>query len=439
MAVLRSAVPLFVGLVMLAACSTVTPDELSARLPTTTASSTTTTTASPSSESTSTTTTTPAPDSADAASVPELDGLAGRLAIGGLPSLEVVSPDGSPLIAYAGAGQGVSQPTWSRDGDALIATVLDGPSGRVLLATEDGVVYESARRPYFFYSWSPTGQYIAALGPGPEGTTLDILGRDGTPVSEESLSTGSFYLAWEPGGDQLVVHRDRALGLVRDPLDLTTVEPLGEPGQSFLAPAWIPGTREVLIVDERADGNRLVRLDVDTAAAVDLGPVNGSIGISVAPDGSRAVLAHGFAGDGGDVAVAFRPVADVTAPTEMIDLATGDRSPMSDQQSLWTEWSPDGSTVALLQAGEVEALTWVIWSAEGLTGLGDFRPTVTFVRDYVFFSWQFTESPRVWSPDGDAIVYSARVGRENGIWVRPLEADAAVRVSDGTVAFWSPG
>ena len=141
------------------------------------------------------------------------------------------------------------------------------------------------------HSWSGDGRYIAALGPGPEGTTLDILTAEGELATEQQLDTRSFYLAWEPGGDDLVIHRDETLELVRDPLDLETLEPLGEPGQSFLAPGWIPGTRQIVIVDE-ADGGRLVRVDVDTGQRDDLGPVGGNAGLVVSPDGSRLLLSH---------------------------------------------------------------------------------------------------------------------------------------------------
>ena len=368
----------------------------------------------------------------------DLSGLGGELAISGPDGLEITKPDGTRVGLHSTGGQGAAQPTWSRDGEMAVATVLDGPSGGVVVVRDAETFEAIARRPYFFYSWNPTGEYIAALGPGAEGTTLDIVGPDGAPVADDSLSAGSFYLAWEPGGDDLVIHRDRMLELVRDPLDLNRIERLGEPGQSFLAPAWIPGTREVLIVEERADGNRLVRLDVDTLARDDLGPVDGSIGIVVAPDGGHALLAHGFAGEGGDIAVAYRPVADVTASTEVIDLASGARQPVTVEQTLWAEWSPDGSKVALLQPDAVEGVEWVIWNGAEARRLGPFLPTFTFFRNYVFFAWQFTESPRVWSPRSDAIVYAATTAGTDAVWVHALVADEAVRVASGSVAFWSP-
>jgi hypothetical protein len=326
---------------------------------------------------------------------------------------------------------------------------IDGASpglGQVSVFTmADGSMENSdAARGYFFFSWSDDGNHIAALGPGPSGTTLDVLGANGRATDGPSLDAGSFYLAWEPGGDDLLVHRDRTLELVRDPTDLATREPLGAPGQSFLAPAWIPGTRRALIVVDGASGGRLVRLDVDSGEEVDLGAVGGSAGIVVSPDGSQALLAHGMAGAGGDIDISFRAghqrlVQDVIAPTELVDVVSGDRTPVSDAPTLWAEWSPDGSKVALLQAASVGGVEWVIWEDGSIDSTGSFFPAPIFFRDYIFFAWQFVESPRIWSPGSDAVVYAGiDDAGVSSIFVRRLGEDDAVRVGDGEVAFWSP-
>lgn len=427
-----------VALLFVGACASVSPDELASRVPPSTTVDPAPTTVEGAADADDVPTPTTVPATTTVAPAVLSGSLSGSLVIGGLTDLVVTEPDGSLVGSFPTVGALVNQPTWSRDGEALIATAIGEPVSTI--AVRDGAVtIRPARRPYFFFSWSAGGEYIAALGPGPLGTSLDILGPDGVPVAEESLDTASFYLAWEPGGDDLVIHRDRTLELVRDPADLTSVEVLGEPGQSFLAPAWIPGTREILIVDDTGGGGRLVRLDVDTLVSVDLGPVDGSIGISVAPDGSRAVLAHSVGPAGGDVAVGFVQ-NEVTAATELVDLATGERTPISDELSIWTEWSRDGSRLALMQpAADLDGAVWTIWDGDTLTELEPFRPTVTFFRNYVFFSWQYTEAPRIWSPDSDAIVYAASDGGSDAIWVREIDGTGPVRVADGAVAFWSPG
>ena len=131
---------------------------------------------------------------------------------------------------------------------------------------------------------------------------------------------------------------------------------------------------------------------------------------------------------------------EITAPTEVVDLATGERTPISDELSIWTEWSPDGTRLALMQpTSDLDGARWVIWDGATLTELDPFRPTVTFFRNYVFFSWQYTEAPRIWSPDGDAIVYASSDGGVDAVWVHEIDGPGPVRVSAGDVGFWSPG
>ena len=370
--------------------------------------------------------------------------LSGLIAVAGAPEVGISLPNGEQAWA-APADTRFSQPTWLRDGTRSIFFDFDPlveGSGRIhSVDTATGTwTTAEARRPYFFFSPSYGGDFFAALGPGASGTSLDILDSTGRPASPQTLDAGRFYLAWEPGGDDLLLHRDAMLELARDPLDLETRESLGEPGQSFLAPSWIPGTREALIATTSATGNRLVRINVDTGEEFDLGPVSGTVGLVVAPDGSRALVAHGAAGTG-DLAIANRRVEAVTGATEIIDLTTGARELVSQGQAFWAEWTRDGSRLVLLQAAEggTAALEWVVWEDGAVTRLGLFSPSPSFFRNYVFFAWQFVESPRVWSPDGQAVVYGGIDGDGTpGIYVHRLGAERSERISDGDVAFWSP-
>ena len=370
--------------------------------------------------------------------------LAGRIAVGGNAGLQLLEPSGEPAAVVSSGAVAVSQPTWSRSGDRVVATIAAGGAGfqtLVVADTGDDSVSTPVRRPYFFYSWSTDGSYIAALGPGLIGTSLDILDADGVPVSDVALDSGSLYLAWEPGGDDLLVHTDEELFLVTDITDLGSLSPLGSPGEQFLAPAWIPDTRDALIVVQEVDGARLVRIEVDSGRQTDLGPIDGAAGIVVSADGTKALLAHSDAVSGGPTFASFvevAPVADVTAPTELIDLGTGERTVISSSQSIWAEWSPDGSAIVLLQPSE-SGLEWSVWSEGTLKGLGAFLPSPTFLQNYLLFGWQYVETPRVWSPDGQAITYAAIDNGQVGIYVHRLTDASPVRIADGDVAFWSPG
>ena len=388
-----------------------------------------------------------APTSAPTTTLPAIAPLAelpGSIAISGTPDLGILLPTGEEVWA-APADTLFSQPAWSRDGTRSIFFNYDplvAGSGQIYSVDAESGIWTTteARRPYFFFSPSYGGDFFAALGPGASGTTLDILDSTGQPASDQSLHAGSFYLAWEPDGNDLLLHRDATLELARDPLDLENLEPLGEPGQLFLAPSWIPGTREALIATANTAGNRLIRINVDTGVDVDLGPISGTVGLVMAPDGSRVLVAHGAAG-GADLAIVNRRVQAVTGATEIIDLSTGARELVSPEPVFWAEWSRDGSRLALLQAAEdgTAGMEWVIWEDGAAMGLGTFLPSPSFFRNYVFFAWQFVESPRVWSPDGQALVYGG-LGSDGipGIYVHRIGAESSDRISDGDVAFWSP-
>ncbi len=438
----RLAPLLFAAVALLvSACTSVPPEDLPLALPAEDDE--------PAATSTTTTTTT----------LPEVFDFNGAIAVGGNLGLVIVDEEGNRLAVAPDEPQGqATQPTWSRDGDRAVALVPTPTGAEVVVRTVDEAFVHPARRGYFFFSWSGDGRYIAALGPGPQGTTMDILTDEGELATELSLDTQSFYFAWEPGGDDLVVHRDRTLELVRDPLELTTVEPLGEPGQSFLAPAWIPGTREIVIVDEVDDG-RLIRLDVDTGERIDLGPVGAEAGLVVSPDGSRLFLSHSGPNVefSDDITASFRPTdaapapaivdgvgapvpaqepEESTAASEIVVLETGMRIPINNELSLWGEWSRNGESLLFLQPG-ADAGVWRVLDINGVREIGRAQLSATFFRNYVFFAWQYVESPRLWSPDGDAIVFGASENGVPGIYVQPLDGERT-RISDGNVAFWAP-
>ena len=420
-----SAIGLIAGFVA-AACTSVPPEELSVPLPTTTVESEPAPVAEVESEST-VESDTPA--------------VAGVLAIGGLEGMVVADASGAVVRSALPSGI-ATQPTWSRAGDRAISFVPSATGGSVVVSAGDEAFAVGARRPYFFFSWSGDGAYVAALGPGPRGTSLDILTPEGELATDATIDTGSFYLAWEPGGDDLVVHLDDELFLLRDPWDLETRESLGVPGQSFLAPVWIPGTRHIVIVDDDSAEGRLIRLDVDDRSEEDLGPVRGGVGMTVSPDATRLFVTHGGPdserGDGIEISIgsAGRPVQETRAASEVIELETGDRTAVSDERSIWAEWAPDGSVLALMQPVS-QGARWLIADERGLRELGTMQATPTFLRNYLFFSWQYVESPRIWAPDADAIVYAAVEAGIPGIYVHPLNGEP-VRVSDGDVAFFAP-
>jgi hypothetical protein len=164
--------------------------------------------------------------------------------------------------------------------------------------------------------------------------------------------------------------------------------------------------------------------------------------MTVSPDATRLFVTHGGPDSdrGNEIEIsigsASRPVQETLAASEVIVLETGERTAVSDEPSIWAEWAPDGSALAVLQPVS-QGARWLIADERGLRELGTMQATPTFLRNYLFFSWQYVESPRIWAPDADAIVYAAVEAGIPGIYVHPLTGER-VRVSDGDVAFFAP-
>lgn len=373
----------------------------------------------------------------------------GLVAVAGPTGLRILRPDGE-AVAELAEGLVVTQPTWSRDGARLAATVIDPAARTTEVAVVDSATWEmtSARafRPYFFYSWSHDGRFLAALGPrSGGGTSVDILDAAGAPAANSSIEGGRMYVAWEPGGGDLLLHADDRLFLVSDLQAVEASTDLGAVGVRFQAPAWVPGTRDFVYVEGAGDpagaGGRLVRRNADTSETADLGPANGPVNLTVDPRGRRVALSH--TGPPPDPDPASAVAGLVQAPVrpervEIVDLATGERTPVLSGLGMWLEWSPDGER--LLVAGvDDSGFAWHIWDGGTLESLSKLNPTETFARNYMAFAGQYVESPRLWSPDSRSVGFSAVEGDQPVAVVIRADGTGATALGSGEVAFWNPG
>ena len=410
----------------------------------------------------------------------------GLIAAAGPTGLRLMSPSGQ-VVGELAADLIVTQPTWSRDGLRLAATFTDPTSGTSQVAVVDivagEVVTAPARRPYFFYSWNHDSTRLAALGPGSMGgTALDILDHVGIPTSESPLQHGSVYLAWEPDGRRLLVHAGPELLLVSDPDSLDDYDELGPVGSGFLAAAWVPGTEDFLYVDayRQPPGNgsseapaeeagsdaipRLVRRSLDGGEITDLGPVVALAGIAVHPDGDRVALSFatvesaepaGPADSTGAVETASvsqsaDPSAgaqprgeDWSGSVQILDLATTESFTILDRTGHWLEWSPDGRRLLMASVAQRDAggarLVWHVWDGDKSVELARFVPSAAFLSNYLRFADQYTETPRLWSPDSDAITFGANTaGGDVGAVARLDGSGAMTSLGPSDVSFWSP-
>ena len=404
------------------------------------------------------------------------------IAAAGPTGLRLLLPSGS-LVGEVGADHIVTQPTWSRDGLRLAATLTNPVSGGSLVAVVDittgDVTTSPARRPYFFYSWNHDGTRLAALGPGSTGgTAMDILDHGGMPTSESTLEGGSIFVAWEPGGPRLLLHAGPQLLLISDPDSLEDRDDLGPAGFEFQAAAWVPGTEGFLYVDSYLqppdDGSadapregssagtasRLALHSLDSGEVVDLGTVVGLAAIAVHPAGDRAAISlvnleptppteatealeASLASQTDDVAAETQPQAEGgNGSVQIVDLNTLERLTVLDRTGFWLEWSPDGRhlLMATTVPDDVSAgLAWNIWDGEESVELTRFSPSVAFLSHYLPFADQYNETPRLWSPDSDAITFGASTAEGDVTAVARLDGTGAItNLGPSDVSFWSP-
>lgn len=397
-----------------------------------------------------------APPAVVAAAPHSLTETGGVVATAGNSGLRLLHSDAS-VVGAPDIGSAITQPTWARDGSRLIASslrgnewqvsVIDGASGEVISSG-------ASARPYFFFSWSYDGQRIAALGPGATGTTLDILDADGTVLADSVVAGGSVYVAWEPGGSDLLIHTDNQLLLIEPGF---TVSPLGTVDTAFLAPSWVPNSRDALVVANTPDGSSLVMVDVGrrrsdptSDVVTDFGPTDGVVSVVVAPSGRTAALLHITSASLPDQnqTIAYRgssastsAMGVTTAAIEELDLSSGERTPILDGIPFWAEWSPGGERllVATFDPAKGDGV-WSVWEDGAVATLTRWVPTPSFLQRYIAFADQYVEQPRLWSPDGSAFTYAGRNADGNdAVFIMDLDATAnPIRLDAAAVGFWSP-
>ncbi len=402
----------------------------------------------------------------------------GLIATTGQTGLTLLAPDGRNM-GQLGSGYIVTQPTWSRDGSKLVATLISPDTGAAQVAVMDiasrEVTTSDARRSYFFYSWNHDTTRLVALGTGASGgTAMDILDGTGAPTSPDTFTSSSVFVAWEPDGQRLLVHAGPQLRLFDDPDQLDDYTELGTVGTGFQAAAWVPGQNAFLYVDDDAADNasessddtaisataqlRIRNLDDDSVS--NLGPAPGLTAMTVHPDGDRVALAFASrpaqpsdpaataSADTSRLAVSARAAvvaaqSSLRGSVEVLNLISGERTAALAGPGLWVDWSPDGQRLLMATTtprGAADLMAWHVWDSNESFELAQFTPSLTFLRNYLPFSDQYDETQRLWSPDSDAITYSAvRAGEGDFAAISRLDrAGDVVSLGLGTVSFWSP-
>jgi WD40 repeat protein len=381
-------------------------------------------------------TTTPPTTEADMRSTRQAAGsTTGRILVTGPGgSVSVVTPGGGSITVIERSAPSFSiQPTSSPDGTRIAHTAqnADGVPVTVVWAEAGSVEIDFGFSP-FFYSWSPDGALLAALG---NDGVAGVAGAVGDPSSGEVIGIGTgapHFLAWSPDGSRLATHRNGARvdlfgrdGTARNvPLTPAT----------FQAPDWVSDGEVLVAVDDSGlqasisdvpsggtarlvavaeNGNTRHLIEVDLMSQFDLDPARLLLAVFDGPPGSGRM--------------------------RILELESGAISEVAAPETVAFEWSPDGSRLLTLSFTDGQ-LVPEVWSATGTAegAFEPFTPTRMFVNEYLAFWGQYVRTVRLWSPSGDAFVFPASTPTEDVVLLQRLDADVPERVVAGSMAQWLP-
>lgn len=330
----------------------------------------------------------------------EMDGVAGGSPSGGS------SP--ARTAAWSAAGQWV--------GYALDAVELDGAHEvRVRHLESDTDRMVESELTAFYMSPSPDGRYLGHLSPGPLGLEFGLSDLETGDLRIIERGQPLFW-SWSPDSTMLAVHVEDTVNVVS--LDGGDPQLLSDDAGSFLAPGWAADGSVVMIAGEslvryQPDGSdsETVARDIAGRCVVD-------------PDGRR---------------VAFVDMVDDNPAVVVVDLVSGQRTVLLNEQPGGFFWSPDGQRLAVVVMAGPNQVQWVVADGDEVVRLAPFRPATGWVREVLPFFEQYAQSHAVWSADGLHLVAPGLDGDGTGEAVVQTIDDPSrtQRVPGARLAWWA--
>lgn len=387
--------------------------------------------------------------------------------------LSTMLPDGSEAEPLTDPGTLNSQPSWAPDGSRVAWVALDEATGQISVAADrfdrsDFRSIDVDEAPFYLY-WDPSAARIAHLSPSTGGIDLgiaELLGEDG-PTNRRVDRGQPFFMSWGPDGDELLVH---ASGFRLDRIDLGSATVIvDEFPAGFGAATWLADD-SLLFADIEEDEQFLVSTGDAGEGRRPLITYSGVLRFSVSNEGNRIVMQAVPADEEDPVVTASTepaPVEDegmliamqpepTPSPTPEYDdsldaidpietgipylMGTfgGEPFPLSENPALALFPSPDGQSVAWIEAAAERGAVTLHFDTNGLrTVLPPFIPSAETRTAYFPFFDQYSQSHDFWSPSSNLFVYAGRpVGstEPDGIWVFDMEAGQQTRIADGVVA-----
>jgi len=351
--------------------------------------------------------------------------------------------DGGGPVAFGRAAERAQFPAWSSDGNRLAVIVGDIGGGRVDVidvarGDAPATVYRAPGRAPIYLAWSPDDRTLAVLANrAGGGLALDLVDTEralaGEPDAVRPFAQGApFYWSWSRTGRSLLVHVD-VMGPTRlagvsgsDAFDVR--RPLPDPG-AFQSPAFSTSERYVAYAT-LTGGERMVVVVPNPEL-----PAAGLFTRTL-PHRGQAALAWRPGREQLAVQSAAVPAPHAYGPVDLLDVATGAVTRLTDDPVVASWWSPDGRWLATLSpvggggdrtvqasadAGPAHRVAQRVQRGNALLSLkvidadtlqtrllGAFVPSPLFAGQYLPFFDQYARSHRLWSPDSDALVMPAQ-------------------------------
>lgn len=396
--------------------------------------------------------------------------LRGRIAyLDAVGNIHVVRPDGTGHRAltedagFVGEGEAVRRygmPAWSQVSDQLAFTEQIEESAlqdrtRLHVSTGDGTnrqeIFDRAGSTPFYLYWSASRQALTFLVSRIGQTDLDLwLWESG---GLQLLDRGQpYYWAWSPAENLIVTHVGGAgesgrIGRLLGPGETAATYP-ARPGV-FQAPAFSPDGSRFVIAGRLEGSEGLLLLDSAGHLRGELAAVQRGVAFDWSPGGdSLAYVEQRSARPAGFGELVLLDGLSQQAPrsrhTGIEPVAAFFWSPVGDRLAAFVpvERPPGGQRQISrsLQEQELHLQIILIEAASGDSQvLTEFVPTSAFLSILPFYD-QYQRSGTIWSPDGQALVFTGRRSDGfGGIFVlEPGAQDPVpVLVGRGELAFWS--
>jgi dipeptidyl aminopeptidase/acylaminoacyl peptidase len=297
----------------------------------------------------------------------------------------------------------VTRPSFERNANESELYAVDVASGAQRQLTYGRRVVANA-------SFAPDGRSLAFLSPDSAGKmqiwVLPMAGRAGEARRVTSHPTGVEHFSWRPDGGALAFGAaDPAPKREGEDRFLTTFTVRDQ--DLFLRENLQP--QHIWLVDLAGGAPRRLTSGSWTLEFV-LPPGSAPSGLSWSPDGRTIAFVQAVAPESGKLD---------SVRIQLLDVASGNLTPLTSARTFETNpvFSPDGRLVAYWYPREGRGdLSWEneIWVAPASGGA---PRTLTRALDRNLFGAQ-------WMPGGKALLVAGNDGTSVGVWIQPLEGAA---------------